>query len=126
MRGYGVHLLFHLLAAVIGVACGTAGVLWWFGGVPMARWMLSGTILLGVLLLVLQTLYIRTSGSPTSTAGRSRPPQRAPRSRAGVARQATNSSPVHGTRPELEPVDPERDSGSTELLDEYGLPTRRI
>lgn len=59
MRGYAVHLIFHVLAVVIGAACGFAAGLWWFEVGPTALVVFFGTLLLGVVLLLAQAFYIR-------------------------------------------------------------------
>ncbi|QIZ33951.1 hypothetical protein [Saccharopolyspora sp. ASAGF58] len=90
MRGYAVHLLFHLLAIAAGAACGVAGWLWWFGGDPSSLWLAIGALVVGIIVLVLEALYIRAEQPPAPPRSRPRPqqPQR-PRER---------------TRPDLEPV----------------------
>lgn len=64
MKGYTVHLLFHLVAIVIGGAAGLAASLWWFGGQPAGLWLAIGALLVGVVLLALQLLYISRSQPP--------------------------------------------------------------
>ncbi|RCW43940.1 hypothetical protein DFQ14_10585 [Halopolyspora algeriensis] len=95
MKGYSVHLLFHILATVVGVACGTAAALWLFDHMAVALWILLGALLLGILVLAAQALYIR--GNPGE---RSRP------------RQARTGSAVRtGTRPDL-PADIGQEPGT--------------
>lgn len=64
MKGYTVHLLFHLVAIVIGAAAGLAASLWWFGGEPTGLWLAIGALLIGVVLLALQLFYISRSQPP--------------------------------------------------------------
>ena len=47
MKGYAVHLLFHLLAIVCGAAVGIAGALWWFRGSAPALWAGVAALVLG-------------------------------------------------------------------------------
>ncbi|MGP4019869.1 hypothetical protein [Saccharopolyspora sp. 5N708] len=98
MRGYTVHLLFHLLAMAAGAACGVAGALWWFGGFPTGLWLAIGALMVGIIVLILEGLYITASQPlpypPPPPVSRPRiptPPQR-PRER---------------TRPDLEPAAPQ-------------------
>jgi hypothetical protein len=116
VRGYGVHLLFHVLAALLGVGCGASAALWWFAGTPSAREMLVGAALLGVLLLVLQGVYIGISKPKSARGGR-------PYGRRSDAR---TGAPPPGTRPDLEPVDPDQHQAS-QVLDERSAnpPTHR-
>lgn len=101
MRGYTVHLLFHLLAIVVGSACGVAAGLWWFGGNPAGLWLCLSALVVGVVVLVLQTLYI----------GVSEPPSRQAPSRQAAKQRHQPSPDAHpalrtNTRPDLEPVRP--------------------
>lgn len=61
VRGYTVHLLFHLLAVIVGCACGLAAGLWWYGGNPAGLWLFLSALAVGAVVLVLQTLYITVS-----------------------------------------------------------------
>lgn len=95
MKRYTVHLLFHLLALVVGFATGTTAGLWWFGNDMLAFWLAVGALAIGVLVLVLQAVYIAGSPAPPTTrAERARFP--------GARRQRTG-----GTLPEMNPVRPE-------------------
>lgn len=89
MRGYTVHLLFHLLAVVVGCACGVAAGLWWYAGSPAGLWLCLSALVVGAVVLVLQTLYIRVS----------EPLDDLPRQ--GQRERTLNTS----TRPDLEPVE---------------------
>ena len=86
VRGYAVHLLFHLLAAVAGCACGVAAGLWWFAGNPAGLWLFLSALVVGGVVLVLQALYITVTDPPES-----RPRQR-------------ERALLTSTRPDLEPV----------------------
>ncbi|GAA2801408.1 hypothetical protein [Saccharopolyspora taberi] len=92
MRGYSVHLLFHLLAVVAGAAAGVAAGLWWFAGNPTAVWIAGAALTVGIIVLVLEGLYISGVQAPEQPR-RSR--RRAPPKRSG------------GTRPDLRPVRPQ-------------------
>jgi hypothetical protein len=77
VKGYTVHLLFHLLAMVVGGVLGAAAGLWWFAHNAMAMWAALGALVVGIMLLVLQGLYIAGAGptgtdAPASDWGRSR------------------------------------------------------
>ncbi len=91
MKGYTVHLLFHLVAIVIGGAAGLAASLWWFRGDPAGLWLSIGALLVGVVVLVLQLVYIN----------RSQPPVHALEDE---HRDESRSEPVSSTREDLEPV----------------------
>ncbi|MGW3470470.1 hypothetical protein ACWDKQ_18875 [Saccharopolyspora sp. NPDC000995] len=90
MKGYAVHLLFHLLAIAAGGAGGVAGWLWWFGGDPSSLWLAIGALVVGIIVLVLEALYIRAEQPPAP-----------PRSRPGPQRP---QRPRERTRPDLKPV----------------------
>ncbi|GAA4857263.1 hypothetical protein [Saccharopolyspora rosea] len=90
MRGYTVHLLFHLLAMVAGAGCGVAAGLWWFDHVPWGVWAAAGALAIGIVVLVLQGLYISAS----------QPPPRRPVH--GASRADLPAPPRRGgTRPDL-------------------------
>lgn len=88
VRGYAVHLLFHLLAAVAGCACGVAAGLWWFASNPAGLWLFLSALAVGGVVLVLQALCI--------TVADPRDPRPRQRERALLT----------STRPDLEPVAP--------------------
>lgn len=94
MRGYAVHLLFHLLAIAAGAGCGAAGALWWFGGEPTGLWLAVGALMIGIIVLVLEGLYISASQPPRAPAP---PPESRPRI-------PVPQRPRERTRPDLEPV----------------------
>lgn len=90
VRGYAVHLLFHLLAAVVGGACGVAAGLWWYAGNPAGLWLFLSALVVGLVVLVLQALYIAVAEPPDS-----------------VPRQRERAL-LTSTRPDLEPVSSDR------------------
>ncbi|MER6988385.1 hypothetical protein ABT337_01055 [Saccharopolyspora hirsuta] len=94
MRGYAVHLLFHLLAIAAGAGCGAAGALWWFGGEPTGLWLAIGALMIGIIVLVLEGLYISASqpAPPPAPPTQSQPRMPVPQRQRG------------GTRPDLGPV----------------------
>lgn len=94
MKGYTVHLLFHLVAIVIGGAAGLAASLWWFRGDPGGLWLAIGALLVGVVVLVLQLLYISRDEPPPVPA---HDPEDDDWAR-------SQSEPVSSTRDDLEPV----------------------
>lgn len=109
MRGYSVHLLFHLLAIVAGVACGVAGALWWFDGDRNALYLAATALAVGIVVLLLQGFYIRAS-QPRPVPRRPMPP--APPSHPRFQPVAERREP---TRPDLEPVaPPEADAESVD------------
>ncbi len=93
MRGYTVHLIFHVLAAAIGAVCGLTAALWRFDTVPTAATMFFGALLLGAILLALQAFYIRVA-RPRDASGATSS-ERRPRSDPERTRR-----PGSGTRPE--------------------------
>ncbi|MEV0699269.1 hypothetical protein AB0I53_15300 [Saccharopolyspora sp. NPDC050389] len=97
MRRYTVHLLFHLLAIAAGAACGIAGGLWWFGDDPSSLWLAVGALAVGVIVLILESLYISADQpSPPSPPRPPRPPLE--------SRPRIPVPPREHTRPDLEPV----------------------
>lgn len=110
MRGYTVHLLFHLLAAALGAASGVSAGLWWAGHNRIGLWLAVAALVLGGVILIVQGLYI--SGDPPP-----RKPARARYERDAARSSSRNGHPATGTRPELEPVAApkarEQPSGST-------------
>lgn len=101
MRGYPVHLLFHLLAVVAGIACGVGGGLWWFHDDRNALYLAVTALIVGIIVLLLQGLYISTSQPPRREPRRPMPP--APPSHPRFQPVAERREP---TRPDLEPVAP--------------------
>ncbi|MCI2419966.1 hypothetical protein MOQ72_21190 [Saccharopolyspora sp. K220] len=97
MRGYTVHLLFHLLAMAAGAACGVAGGLWWFGGDPTGLWLAIGALVVGIIVLILENLYISASQPPPYP-----PPPAVSHPRIPMPPQR----PRERTRPDLEPAAP--------------------
>lgn len=97
MKGYSVHLLFHVLAAVIGITCGATAVVWLLGGHSTAMWLFLGALLLAVAVLVAQFSYIR--GTPSGYAGDRVAPgsQRSSRGSGATAVRA-RSAPASDTR----------------------------
>ncbi|CAM01252.1 hypothetical protein A8924_2340 [Saccharopolyspora erythraea NRRL 2338] len=75
MKGYGVHLLFHLLAVVSGGAAGVAAGLWWFAANAVAMWIATAALVVGIIVLILEGLYI----SGVQNQGRPPRPARRPR-----------------------------------------------
>lgn len=98
MRGYPVHLLFHLLAIVAGIACGVAGALWWLGGDRNALYLAVTALAVGIVVLMLQGFYISAS-LPRPVPRRPMPP--APPSHPRFQPVTERREP---TRPDLEPV----------------------
>ncbi|SFS32192.1 hypothetical protein [Saccharopolyspora flava] len=115
MRGYPVHLLFHLLAIVAGAACGVAGALWWFSGERNALYLSAAALIVGIIVLLLQVFYIIASEPPPAPRRPMPPaPPSHPRFRP-VAGHGLADHQVSGpraseqrdpTRPDLEPVPP--------------------
>lgn len=97
MKGYTVHLLFHLVAIVIGAAAGLAASLWWFGGEPAGLWLAIGALLVGLVLLALQLAYISRSQPPV-------PRYDLEDAERDSAWDESGSEPVSSTREDLEPV----------------------
>ena len=75
MRGYAVHLVFHLLAGLLGAIAGVAAGMWWTGRSPAALWLAIGALIIGFVVLLLQNLYINAL---PSRARRARPAARSP------------------------------------------------
>jgi hypothetical protein len=73
VKGYGVHLLFHLLALAVGAALGVAVAMWWLGHSSMALWLALASIAAAILVLALQAFYIAGSKPPAATGFRPRP-----------------------------------------------------
>ncbi|MER5394059.1 hypothetical protein [Saccharopolyspora sp. NPDC002686] len=101
MRGYAVHLLFHLLAMAAGAGCGAAVALWWYGGEPTGLWLALGALMIGIIVLVLEWLYI-SANQPEPPA----PPQQTypPRTYPPQSRPRMQAPQRPRTRPDLEPV----------------------
>lgn len=122
MRGYSIHLFFHLLAALLGGAAGVAAGLWWVGEAPLGRWLAIGALLVGILVIVVESLYLPTEPVSATRIPRSRQRQGPPSRRrqespsAGSTRitetaradqESTHmlgASSATGTRPELKSV----------------------
>lgn len=108
MRGYAVHLLFHVLAAVCGAASGVAAVLWWFDRDNYnALYLAVGALVMGVVVLLIQALYI-TAESPVRGPAPTRQVRQAgphPLSQPGMPAVERRNP----TRPEMEPVSPQPD-----------------
>ncbi|PKW19215.1 hypothetical protein [Saccharopolyspora spinosa] len=112
MRAYAVHLLFHLLAIAAGAGCGVAGWLWWFGGDPNSLWLAIGALVVGIIVLVLEALYIRAEQPPAPPRSQPRPQQPPPRSQPRPQQPSSRSRPKpqqpqrprERTRPDLKPV----------------------
>ncbi len=110
MRGYPVHLLFHLLAIVAGIAVGVGGALWWLGNDRNALYLAVTALIVGIIVLLLQGFYISVSQPPRPAPRRPMPP--APPSHPRFQPVAERRDP---TRPDLEPVaPPEAESGSVD------------
>lgn len=92
MQGYGVHLLFHVLAAACGAGCGVAAALWWHESLTFALVLAVAAFVVGLLILLAQSRYIAAQ----------RPDR--PAAASGGAHAA--SRPRRGTRPDL-PADSE-------------------
>lgn len=118
MRGYTVHVVFHLLALLAGGACGVAAGLWFFGGITPARWAFVGALVTGIVLLTLQLLLVTRGGTDHShspgASVRSSPriDIHSPAREHGEGGTRTHDSPTSTgasrtgtTRPDLEPVD---------------------
>ena len=97
MKGYSVHLLFHLLAVVAGGAAGVAAGLWWFAGNQTALWIAGASLAVGIIVLVLEGLYI---------SGVQAPEQRRRRNRGRRRRPQPQPRPRGGTRPNMVSVTP--------------------
>lgn len=111
MRGYGVHLLFHLLAMLAGGVGGVALGMWWTGTVPSALWLAVAAFAAGVVVLALQGLYV-TSKTPPRRERRSAPQRTAHRSAPDDAVPRRG-----GTRPQMAVPDPDAParSGGTQV-----------
>lgn len=106
MRGYGMHLLFHLLAMLAGGVGGVALGMWWTETVPSAIWLAVAAFAAGVVVVALQALYV-TAKTPPRRARRSA-------SKAAVRRSAARETPPGesdarrgGTRPQVSAPDPD-------------------
>ncbi|MHA6805051.1 hypothetical protein [Salinifilum ghardaiensis] len=88
MQGYGVHLLFHVLAAACGAGCGVAAALWWHESLAFALVLAVAALVVGLLVLLAQGRYIAAQRSE-------RPAEAAP------AGARAEHRPRHGTRPGL-------------------------
>lgn len=125
MRGYAVHLLFHLLAIAAGAACGVAGWLWWFGGDPSGLWLAIGALTVGIIVLVLEALYIRAeqpSAPPRSRPRPQQPQRRRERTRPDIEPVAAPSSDTL-LQPSPDPskaIDQETKTSALDALDELG------
>lgn len=118
MKGYSVHLLCHLAAAVLGAAAGVAAGVWWFGEFPVGLWLALGALLIGVGVLVLQNRYISALGQLSPSAPARSAPTRGTRP---TGQPASSGRSAAGTLPELAPVAP------PSALDERSNPqTRRM
>jgi hypothetical protein len=93
VRRYTVHLLFHLLAIAAGAACGIAGGLWWFGNDANGLWLAIGALVVGIIVLVLESLYISADQQLDRPAA---PPQ------SGIPMPPQH--PRERTRPDLDPA----------------------
>lgn len=62
MRGYGVHLLFHVLALAVGAGIGVAGAIWRQDHDNTALWLGLAAVVAALLLLTMQGFYIAGSG----------------------------------------------------------------
>lgn len=139
MKGYGVHLLFHVLALAVGAGMGVAGALWWLDHTNTALWLALAAVVGGVLLLTMQAFYIAASEPappPRPVAPRRRPaptpptpsstrapaaPTTAPRPRpvdTSNAHTAIQSEPIVKPDPEEEPNEEPR-SPAMEALKEH-------
>ncbi|WP_433869503.1 hypothetical protein [Saccharopolyspora sp. CA-218241] len=108
MKGYAVHLLFHLLAVVAGAGIGVGAALWWTGQQPFALWLAIAALVFGVLLLVLQGLFLARGGQRSRTAPRPAPgPELRRDGTSAVPPEAARMAPV---RPSSAP--PVRDGGA--------------
>ncbi|MDI2032836.1 hypothetical protein QFW96_29740 [Saccharopolyspora sp. TS4A08] len=105
MRGYPVHLLFHLLAIVAGIACGVAGALWWFNGDRNALYLAATALIVGIIVLLLQVFYIIAS-EPPPRPRRPMPPAPPSQPRFHPVSEHRVSEQRDPTRPDLEPVAP--------------------
>lgn len=61
MRGYGVHLLFHILALAVGAGIGVAATIWQRSADNTALWLGLAAVVAGLLLLIMQGFYIAGS-----------------------------------------------------------------
>lgn len=73
MKGYGVHLLFHLLALMVGAACGAIAGMWWFGHDEAVRWLALAALVAGILVLTLHGFYIAGSATTWDEVPQARP-----------------------------------------------------
>jgi hypothetical protein len=115
MRGYGVHLLFHVLALAVGAGIGVAGAIWQVGHDNTALWLGLAAVVAALLLLVMQGFYIVGS----DPAPKPRPVPRAapraqriePRARDTTVQPARKAPPVD--------IDEETRSPAMEALKEH-------
>ncbi len=137
MKGYTVHLLFHLLALLTGGAGGVAAGFWLFAGDRSALWVLVAAVFAGIAVLGVQLFYLRdrraASHTPSGASVRSSPridvhnPERAEH-REAVARTRVQDYGHHDegprrttvTRPDLQPV--EDDTGARESTGSEAAP----
>lgn len=95
MKGYGVHLLFHVLALAVGAGIGVAGALWWLSHNNAALWLGLAAVVGGVLLLTMQGFYIAASGpAPQPRPVMPRPAQPRPPVERPAAEPSARSQPV--------------------------------
>lgn len=103
VHGYGVHLLFHVLAVLLGTAIGVAAAMWWTAPTVLGLVVTAAAIVLGVVLLLLQNSVLRAPQLPPRPDSYPSPEQ----PRRG------------GTRPELR-NEPRSEDSTTRVINEEG------
>lgn len=149
MKEFGSHLLFHLGAIVLGAAIGVAGTFYWRDGQLAALGLCAAALVFGLVLLLVQNLYINNKDAtdrrrrqersgprrPAQSAPQSPPPRRPEDPHASPAPApsapprtavwpAAHESP--GTRPEMEAADPDAQTRTAEPGDQDTGPTRQV
>lgn len=97
MKGYAVHLFFHLLAIACGAGCGVAAALWWDNSLPLALWLAVAAFAAGIFVLIAQGIYI--SNQPRRSATVRRPGTSAAQAPAHAAASGNPSGREYGQQP---------------------------
>ncbi|QGK69560.1 hypothetical protein GIY23_08510 [Allosaccharopolyspora coralli] len=147
MKEFGSHLLFHLGAIVLGAAIGVAGTFYWRDGDLAALGLCAAALVFGLVLLLVQNLYINNKDAtdrrrmqerssprtPARPAPQSSQPRRVEQPRAAPAQSAPQHTAVwptagaaSGTNPDMEAVDPDAQTRAAEPGEHNTGPTRQV